>query len=125
MHDFPIPELGRATPYGVYDMARNRGWVSVGVDHDTAAFAVETIRRWWRSMGQAAYPQAKRLLITAAAGGSNGSRPRLWKLELQKLADETGGCGSRCVTSRPAPASGTRLSTGCFPTSVRTGAASR
>ena len=90
VHDFPIPELGRATPYGVYDMARNRGWVSVGVDHDTAAFAVETIRRWWRSMGQAAYPQAKRLLITADAGGSNGSRPRLWKLELQKLADETG-----------------------------------
>ncbi len=90
VHDFPIPELGRATPYGVYDMARNRGWVSVGVDHDTAAFAVETIRRWWRSMGQAAYPQAKRLLITADAGGSNGSRPRLWKLKLQKLADETG-----------------------------------
>ncbi len=90
MHDFLIPELGRATPYGVYDMARNRGWVSVGMDHDTAAFAVETIRRWWRSMGRAAYPEAERLLITADAGGSNGARVRLWKLELQKLADETG-----------------------------------
>ena len=90
VHDFLIPELGRATPYGVYDIARNRGWVSVGMDHDTAAFAVETIRRWWSSMGQAAYPQAQRLLITAAAGGSNGARLRLWKLELQKPADESG-----------------------------------
>lgn len=90
VHDFLIPELGRATPYGVYDLARNRGWVSVGIDHDTATFAVETIRRWWRSMGQAAYPAAQRLLITADAGGSNGARLRLWKLELQKLADETG-----------------------------------
>ena len=90
VHDFLIPELGRATPYGVYDLARNSGWVSVGMDHDTAAFAVETIRRWWRSMGQTAYPQAERLLITADAGGSNGARVRLWKLELQKLADETG-----------------------------------
>ena len=90
-HDFPIPELGRATPYGVYDMARNTGWVSVGSDHDTATFAVETIRRWWRWMGQAAYPEARRLLITAdAGGGSNGARLRLWKLELQKLADESG-----------------------------------
>ncbi len=90
VHDFLIPELGRATPYGIYDWARNTGWVSVGVDHDTAAFAVESIRRWWRSMGQAAYPEATRLLITADAGGSNGMRVRLWKLELQKLADETG-----------------------------------
>ncbi len=90
VHDFLIPELGRATPYGVYDMARNTGWVSVGMDHDTATFAVETIRRWWRSMGRAAYPEARRLLITADAGGSNGARVRLWKLELQKLADETG-----------------------------------
>ncbi|MGH6628573.1 MAG: ISAzo13 family transposase [Burkholderiales bacterium] len=90
VHDFVIPEVGRATPYGIYDIARNTGWVSVGVDHDTAVFAVESIRRWWRSMGQAAYPQATRLLITADGGGSNGARLRLWKLELQKLADETG-----------------------------------
>ena len=89
VHDFLIPELGRATPYGIYDIARNTGWVNVGVDHDTAVFAVESIRRWWRSMGQPAYPQATRLLITADSGGSNGSRVRLWKLELQKLADET------------------------------------
>ena len=90
VHDFLIPELGRATPYGVYDLARNTGWVSVGRDHDTAAFAVESIRRWWQSMGQPAYPQAKRLLITADAGGSNGPRVRLWKVELQKFADDTG-----------------------------------
>ena len=89
VHDFVDPELGRATPYGVYDVGRNSGWVSVGVDHDTAEFAVETIRRWWRSMGQPAYPNATRLLITADAGGSNGSRLRLWKVALQKLADET------------------------------------
>jgi transposase len=89
IHDFPIPELGRANPYGIYDIGLNTGWVSVGVDHDTAEFAVESIRRWWRSMGQQAYPQATRLLITADGGGSNGSRVRLWKLELQKFADET------------------------------------
>ena len=90
MHDFVIPALGRASPYGVYDVAANAAWVSVGVDHDTAAFAVESIRRWWRTMGQPLYPDAARLLITADAGGSNGYRLRLWKLELQKLADETG-----------------------------------
>jgi hypothetical protein len=90
VHDFVIPELGRAAPYGVYDIASNTGWVSVGVDHDTSAFAVETIRRWWYSMGQPAYPKAKQLLITADSGGSNGSRVRLWKVELQRLADETG-----------------------------------
>ncbi|MBI3470347.1 MAG: ISAzo13 family transposase [Candidatus Solibacter usitatus] len=90
VHDFVIPELGRAAPYGVYDLALNTGWVSVGVDHDTASFAVETIRRWWHAMGKEKYPQAKRLLITADGGGSNGSRLRLWKLELQMLADETG-----------------------------------
>jgi len=89
-HDFIIRELGRVTPYGVYDVAQNEAWVSVGVDHDTAAFAVESIRRWWWSMGYAVYPKATRLLITADAGGSNGYRLRLWKLELQKLADETG-----------------------------------
>ena len=90
VHDFLIPDLGRVSPYGVYDIAQNEAWVSVGTDHDTAAFAVESIRRWWRGMGQALYPSATRLLITADAGGSNGYRLRLWKLELQKLADETG-----------------------------------
>jgi hypothetical protein len=90
VHDFVIPELGRAAPYGVYDVTQNAGWVSVGVDHDTAAFAAQSIRRWWESMGSEAYPQAAKLLITADSGGSNGARVRLWKLELQKLADETG-----------------------------------
>jgi transposase len=90
VHDFRDKELGRATPYGIYDIGRNAGWVSVGVDHDTAEFAVESIRRWWRSMGLETYPRAKRLLITADSGGSNGARLRLWKVELQKLADETG-----------------------------------
>lgn len=89
-HDFIIRELGRVSPYGVYDLSQNDAWVSVGVDHDTAAFAVESIRRWWWTMGYAVYPKATRLLITADAGGSNGYRLRLWKLELQKLADETG-----------------------------------
>jgi transposase len=90
VHDFLLPELGRAIPYGVYDLAANSGWVSVGVDHDTSTFAVETVRRWWQSMGSERYPDAKRLLITADGGGSNGSRIRLWKVELQKLADELG-----------------------------------
>ena len=90
VHDFVIPELGRAAPYGVYDVTQNAGWVSVGVDHDTAAFAAQSIRRWWESMGTEAYPKAGKLLITADSGGSNGARVRLWKLELQKLADETG-----------------------------------
>jgi transposase len=90
VHDFIIPELGRAAPYGVYDVTQNAGWVSVGVDHDTAAFAAQSIRRWWESMGAPAYPQAGKLLITADSGGSNGARVRLWKLELQKLADQTG-----------------------------------
>jgi transposase len=90
VHDFLIPELGRANPYGVYDLAHNTGWVSVGIDHDTAAFAVESIRRWWSGMGRPLYPGASRLLIVADGGGSNGSRVRLWKLELQKLADEVG-----------------------------------
>ncbi len=90
MHDFPIPGLGRVSPYGVYDLAANAGWVNVGIDHDTAAFAVESIRRWWLGAGRARYPHAHRLLITADGGGSNGSRTRLWKRELQRLADETG-----------------------------------
>lgn len=90
VYDFPIPELGRAIPYGIYDLAHNASWVNVGIDHDTAAFAVESIRHWWTSVGHLDYPQADRLLINADGGGSNGSRVRLWKWELQKLADETG-----------------------------------
>ena len=89
VHDFVIPELGRANPYGVYDLSQNAGWVSVGSDHDTAAFAVSTIRRWWFGMGESLYPKTSTLLITADGGGSNGSRNRLWKKELQALADES------------------------------------
>lgn len=90
VHDFADKELGRATPYGVYDIAADQGWVSVGTDHDTAAFAVQTIRRWWSMMGKPRYPKAKELTITADGGGSNGHRVRLWKLELSNLARETG-----------------------------------
>jgi hypothetical protein len=90
VHDFPDPELGKAIPYGVYDVTDNSGWVSVGVTHDTAPFAVNTIRCWLEKMGHARYPDAERLLINADCGGSNGARVRLWKVELQKLADETG-----------------------------------
>ena len=90
VHDFPSDALGKAIPYGVYDVNRNEGWVSIGIDHDTAAFAVSAIRAWWRSMGEAAYPEADELLIVADAGGSNSYRNRLWKTELQKLADDTG-----------------------------------
>lgn len=90
VHDFLIKELGRAVPYGIYDMAADTGWVSVGMSHDTSAFAVQTIRDWWDSVGRVRYPKATRLVITADGGGSNGSRVRLWKLELQRLADELG-----------------------------------
>ncbi|MEV5303756.1 ISAzo13 family transposase [Streptomyces diastaticus] len=90
VHDFPDPQLGKAVPYGVYDLAANTGWVNVGTDHDTAAFAVESIRRWWHGQGRTAYPRATRLLIIADAGGSNGYRSRAWKLELARLAAETG-----------------------------------
>jgi Rhodopirellula transposase DDE domain len=90
VHDFELPELGKVAPYGVYDLAANAGWVSVGVDADTAAFAVESIRRWWQQLGRARYPEAKRLVITADCGGSNGARVRLWKRELQRFANETG-----------------------------------
>lgn len=88
-HDFPQPNVPRAYPYGIYDLERNTGFVNVGTDHDTAAFAVASVRGWWRHEGRALYPGATQLLITADGGGSNGSRLRLWKLELQKLADET------------------------------------
>jgi transposase len=90
VHDFADPALGKAIPYGVYDLTANAGWVSIGIDHDTAEFAVETLRRWWRYLGSPLYPQATTLLITADGGGSNGSRRRLWKVALQRLADELG-----------------------------------
>jgi len=90
VHDFPDDAIGKAIPYGVYDMARNEAWVSVGRDHDTPEFAVASIRQWWKMMGRRAYPDAKKLFITADAGGSNGYRSRAWKLELQRFADDTG-----------------------------------
>jgi DDE family transposase len=90
VHDFALPELGKVAPYGVYDIAANTGWVNLGITSDTAAFAVESIRRWWHELGQARYAGAERLLITADCGGSNGARVRLWKTELQTLADQTG-----------------------------------
>ena len=90
VHDFVDPLLGKAIPYGIYDLSADDAWVNVGIDHDTPAFAVESIRRWWQRMGRLAYPQARRLLITADGGGSNGSRARAWKVELQRLANETG-----------------------------------
>ena len=89
VHDFLDKKLGKAIPYGVYDLLRNEGWVNVGVDHDTAEFAVESLRRWWNRMGKKAYPAATDLLVTADGGGSNGSRTRPWKLELQRFADES------------------------------------
>ena len=95
-HDFPGPEVPRAYPYGIYDLGRNAGFVNVGTDHDTGAFAVASIRGWWRSEGRRLYPDAGMILITADGGGSNGSRLRLWKLELQKLADQTGLSISVC-----------------------------
>ncbi len=95
-HDFPSPEVPRAYPYGIYDLARNTGFVNVGIDHDTGAFAVASIRGWWRHEGRFLYSQSRELLITADGGGSNGPRLRLWKLELQKLADEMGFSISIC-----------------------------
>lgn len=90
MHDFADKELGKVIPYGVYDLSRNEGWMNVGIDHDTASFAVESIRRWWNRMGGERYEKATELMATADCGGSNSNRSRLWKVELQKLADETG-----------------------------------
>ena len=90
VHDFLVPEQGKAIPYGVYDLHRNEGWVSIGIDHDTASFAVNAIRRWWKLMGRPAYPDGNSLLVTADAGGSNGSRLRLWKWELHQFASRTG-----------------------------------
>ena len=90
VHDFPEKELGKAIPYGVYDLASNEGWVSVGIDHDTAQFATTSVRRWWQEMGVGRFPRATKLMITADGGGSNGSRNRLWKVALQGLANELG-----------------------------------
>ena len=90
VHDFQDPGLGKAIPYGVYDIIHNQGWVSVGIDHDTARFAAQAIRRWWQKMGRKRFPEGRELLITADGGGSNGSRCRLWKVALQELADKTG-----------------------------------
>jgi Rhodopirellula transposase DDE domain len=90
VHDFPDPTLGKAIPYGVYDLGANTGWVSVGRDHDTAAFAVATLRHWWERVGRVVYPDATRLLVTADAGGSNGYRLRMWKTELARFAADTG-----------------------------------
>lgn len=90
VHDFALPELGKVAPYGVYDIAANAGWINLGITSDTAAFAVESIRRWWYELGQARYPEGTRLLITADCGGSNGARVRLWKTELQAFANQTG-----------------------------------
>jgi hypothetical protein len=95
-HDFPNPEVPRAYPYGIYDLGRNSGFVNIGTDHDTGEFAVASIRGWWRAEGIKLYPKTKEILITADGGGSNGSRLRLWKFELQKLADQTGLCISVC-----------------------------
>ena len=118
-HDFPDAELGKVTPYGVYDIAANTGFVSVGTSHDTAAFAVNALRLWWQREGGARYPGARRLLVTCDAGGSNSYR-RLWKDQLAALAAET-GLEITVATSRPAPASGTRSSTGCSATSPEPG----
>ena len=95
-HDFPGPDVPRAYPYGIYDLGLNSGFVNVGTDHDTGAFAVASIRGWWRRKGRRLYPSASKILITADGGGSNGSRLRLWKFELQNFADETGLVVSVC-----------------------------
>src|SRR5664280_1539858 len=116
VHDFIDRELGKAKPYGVYDVSAATGWVSVGTDHDTSAFAVNTIRSWWTSTGQAGYPNASRLLITADGGGSNGYRTRQWKTELAALATETGLTITVCHLRR-APANGTKSNTGSSRTS--------
>ena len=112
-HDFVDKELGRAVPYGVYDLANDEGWVSVGDTADTASFAVEAIRRWWAQMGRHRFPDATKLLVTADAGGSNGYRVRLWKVELAKLADRDRPRDHGLRTTRRAPRSGTGSSTRC------------
>jgi hypothetical protein len=116
VHDFIDPALGKVNPYGVYDLGANTGWVSVGTDHDTAAFAVETIRRWWQATGSASYPHASRLLITADGGGSNGYRTRLWKTELAALAAQTGLTITVCHLP-PGTSKWNKIEHGCSPTS--------
>ena len=114
VHDFLDRELGKATPYGVYDVTDNTGWVTVGTDHDTTAFAVATIRRWWHTVRQAAYPDATRLLITADGGGSNGYRIRAWKTELAALAARHRAAPSPSATCRPGTSSRVGGWRGCF-----------
>jgi hypothetical protein len=124
VHDFLIPAQGKAVPYGVYDLTRNAGGVSVGIDHDTASFAVRTIGRWWQKMGRPRYRRARSLFITADAGGSNGARLRLWKWELQQLANRT---GLTITTSHFPPGTSkwnTPSSIGSFRTSAATGGGS-
>lgn len=123
-HDFPHPDVPRAYPYGVYDLGRNTGFVNLGTDHDTGAFAVASIRGWWKHEGRHLYPAAKDLLITADGGGSNGSRLRLWKLELQRLADETELSITVCHFP-PGTSKWNKRGTGCSPSFPQTGAANR
>ena len=122
VHDFVDPDLGKAIPYGIYDLGRNEGWVNVGIDHDTPEFAVASIARWWSQMGRKVYPNASELLITADAGGSNGYRSRLFKIELQKSLPTIPDSRSASRTSPRGPRSGTRSNIGCSATSPRTGA---
>ncbi len=122
--DFLDKRLGKAIPYGVYDMTQNWGGVSVGVDHDTAEFAVATVQQWWQRMGQAMYPKAQHVLITADGGGSHGSRSRLWKVALQRLSDTT-GLDVACVICPRGRANGTRSNLGCVAISPKTGVAVR
>ena len=123
VHDFPQDATGKAIPYGIYDMGRNEAWVNVGRDHDTPAFAVASIRRWWNAMGKRAYTDAKELFITADAGGSNGYRSRVWKNELQKFADDTNL--KICVSHFPPGTSKwNKIGHPYFVTSLRTGVAS-
>ncbi len=113
-------DLGKAIPYGIYDPTDNAGWVTVGTDHDTAEFAVESIRQWWYHMGRDRYPDARGLLITEDGGGSNSSRSRLWKAEIQRLADEL-GIPSPSATFLPARPNEMPLSIACFPPSASIG----
>jgi hypothetical protein len=125
VHDFKDTQLGKAIPYGVYDIASNQGWVNVGIDHDTAQFAVNSIGSWWQHLGHERYPDATRLLITADCGGSNGNRVRLWNVELQRLADETGLEISVCHLP-PGTSKWNRIEhRACSATSRSTGVASR
>ena len=124
VHDFVLPELGKAAPYGVYDVTHNLGWVNVGIDHDTAAFAVASIRRWWQLLGPPRYPGAQRVLITADGGGSNGRGCACGKSN-SKNSPMKPGWRSACVICHRGPASGTRSSIGCFPILARTGGANR